>query len=92
MKFFNQIIVEICTNLIFSSYFFFITFLNINAQSIDEIKNNHAKYIWGEGCGTTLKKTDKNALPFLINQISTAVESKFEQFTEEDCNEIKKNY
>ncbi|MCD4772244.1 MAG: LPP20 family lipoprotein [Bacteroidales bacterium] len=64
--------------------FLFFVFNFADAQSIDEIKKNHAKYIWGEGSGSTLKKADQNALSMLINQISTTVESKFEQFTEED--------
>jgi len=66
--------------------FFFFVFNFIEAQSIDEIKKDHAKYIWGEGSGSTLKKADQNALSMLINQISTTVESKFEQFITEDRN------
>ena len=69
------------TYLIILSFF---VFSFVEAQSIDEIKKEHAKYIWGEGSGSTLKKADQNALSILINQISTTVESKFEQFTEED--------
>jgi len=66
--------------------FLFFVFNYIEAQSIDEIKKDHAKYIWGEGSGSTLKKADQNALSMLINQISTTVESKFEQFITEDRN------
>lgn len=64
--------------------FLFFIFNSIEAQSIDDIKRDHAKFIWGEGNGTTLEKADRDALAMLINQISTTVESKFEQFTEEN--------
>lgn len=59
-------------------------FIFVEAQSIDEIKQDRTKYIWGEGSGSTLKKADQNALSMLISQISTTVESKFEQFMEEN--------
>ena len=68
----------------FLIFFLFFTFNFIEAQSIEEIKQNHTNYIWGEGDGCTLKKADQNALSMLISQISTTVESKFEQFTEEN--------
>jgi hypothetical protein len=55
-----------------------------NAQSLQEIKENRAIYIWGEGSGSTLKKADQQALSMLINQISITVESKFEHFKTED--------
>ncbi|MBC8315692.1 MAG: LPP20 family lipoprotein [Bacteroidetes bacterium] len=61
-----------------------ISFLNLHAQTIDEIRQDHHNYIWGQGSGATLKKADQEALAMLINQISVMVESEFEQFTEEE--------
>ena len=49
------------------------------AQTIDMIKNQRRMYIWGEGSGATLKSADNEALSSLISQISTSVESNFEQ-------------
>ncbi|MFP4605930.1 MAG: LPP20 family lipoprotein [Bacteroidales bacterium] len=56
---------------------------NIYGQSVSEIKSQRDKYLWGEGTGTTLSEADKNALSMLVSQISTKVESKFEQFKQE---------
>ena len=56
---------------------------NINAQTIDQIKADRQKYIWGEGSGTTLNRADQDALGMLINQISTQVESQFTLLQEE---------
>ncbi len=49
------------------------------AQSVKEIKSQPEKYIWGEGKGTTLKRADNDALTSLISQISTTVESEYEE-------------
>ena len=54
---------------------------SIFAQSIETIKNDK-NYIYGEGSGVTLQEADQNALRFLLSQISTHVESKYEQNTE----------
>lgn len=62
---------------LFILFALFITSLT-HAQSIDQIKADNRTYIWGEGTGTTLKTADKEALSFLIGQISTQVESRFE--------------
>lgn len=53
------------------------------AQSVDEIKQNRDVYLWGEGTGATLKKADQEALAMLISQISTTVDSRFEQLQDE---------
>ncbi len=58
----------------------------VNAQNIDQIKNDRQNYIWGEGTGTTLDRADQNALGMLINQISTQVESSFSLLKEEVSN------
>jgi len=69
---------------IYVLFILIISFLSIQGQTVKDIKNDHQNYIWGDGIGTTLKKADKDALHMLINQISVMVESKFEQFTEEE--------
>ena len=69
---------------IYFSLIIIISFLNLHAQNVEEIKLDRRNYIWGEGSGTTLKKADQEALSMLINQISVIVESEFEQFTEEE--------
>ena len=46
-------------------------------QSVEDIKGNPNKYLWGEGSGITLKKADQEALAMLISQITTQVESSF---------------
>jgi len=48
-----------------------------NAQTIEQIKNDHQQYLWGEGSGVTLSQADQVALQNLISQISTTVESEF---------------
>ena len=55
----------------------------IEAQSIEQIKAERDKYIWGEGSGITLKQADQEALSLLISQISTNVESSFSSLYEE---------
>ncbi len=57
--------------------FFFLPNLSF-AQSVDEIKGNRERYLWGEGTGTTLKRADDEALADLISQISVSVESSFD--------------
>ena len=57
----------------------FIVSANIYGQSVSEIKANRDKYLWGQGTGTTLSQADKNALSMLVSQISTHVESEFNQ-------------
>ena len=57
----------------------FIVSGNIYGQSVSEIKANRDKYLWGQGTGTTLSQADKNALSMLVSQISTHVESEFNQ-------------
>jgi hypothetical protein len=56
----------------------------IKCQSIELIKENTNKYLWGEGTGITLKKADNGALQMLISQISIQVESKFQHFVKEE--------
>jgi len=73
---------KICFSLILSIFF-----LTLHAQTIEEIRQDNQHYIWGQGSGATLKKADQEALSMLINQISVMVESKFEQFTEEERND-----
>ncbi len=51
---------------------------SICAQSVEEIKSNRQKYLWGEGTGTTLKRADDEALADLISQISVSVSSSFD--------------
>ena len=50
--------------------------INSYAQTIEEIKADRDKYIWGEGKGMSLDEADNAALHSLISQISTVVESK----------------
>ncbi len=61
------------------------------AQSISEIKQDKAHYLWGEGSGNTLKEADNSALADLISLISTQVESNFEKTVEQTAsgNNIK---
>ena len=61
----------------FALLLFLLTGLSCYSQSVDEIKAQRDKYLWGEGSGTTLKKADQEALSMLISQISTHVESSF---------------
>lgn len=61
-----------------------VTIIYLPAQTVEEIRQDRDTYIWGEGIGATLKKADQNALSMLTNQISTTVESKYEQFTTQD--------
>lgn len=62
------------TNLIrFIAVFLF--FSQLQAQTVDEIKLNNQKYLWGEGRGVSLQQADKEALAMLISQISVQVES-----------------
>lgn len=56
------------------------------AQSVDEIKADRERYLWGEGTGTTLKRADDEALADLISQISVSVESSFDN----EVTEIRK--
>ncbi|MBN1338809.1 MAG: LPP20 family lipoprotein [Bacteroidales bacterium] len=53
--------------------------LALSGQSVEEIKGNSRKYIWGEGTGVTLNSADENALAQLISQIFVVVESRFDQ-------------
>src|SRR6056297_507553 len=75
---------------------FFLFFMGItvfsDAQSVDQIKNNTDRYIWGEGTGMTLKSADSEALQMLISQISVQVESKFEHFVKEEESANKEDY
>lgn len=63
-------------------------------QSVQEIKSNTEKYIWGEETGMTLNEADNNALKRLISQISVQVESEYEQFIveEEKVGKKEKDY
>jgi hypothetical protein len=54
-----------------------------NSQTVEQIKENTALYLWGEGTGTTLQEADNEALQMLISQISVQVESKFKHFVSE---------
>jgi len=56
------------------------------SQSVDEIKNQSNKYIWGEGTGMALTVADNEALQMLISQISVQVESKFQHFVKQEEN------
>lgn len=56
-----------------------------NAQSVEEIKNQRDRYLWGEGTGQSLKRADDEALADLISQISVVVSSSFEN----EVNETK---
>lgn len=59
--------------------------LNIFSQTVDEIKNDKQKYLWGEGKGVSIGSADKEALKSLISQISVQVESSAEyEKTEEN--------
>ena len=71
-------------NKIFVFLILVLCYSNISGQNVQDIKNDRAKYIWGEGIGSTLKKADQEALSMLINQISVMVESEFEQIFQED--------
>ncbi|MFC2086163.1 hypothetical protein ACFLQ9_00425 [Bacteroidota bacterium] len=51
--------------------------IQLNAQTVEQIKSDRKQYLWGDGTGMTLKKADQEALAFLIGQISTSVESQF---------------
>lgn len=58
-------------------------FANIGfSQSIEEIKLDRETYIWGEGDGSTISEADKHALYQIVSQISTQVESSFNQTTD----------
>lgn len=59
--------------------FFIVLVAQTYSQSIEEIKDNAQHYIWAEGKGMTLNEADKDALDQLSSQISTTVESNFEQ-------------
>ena len=54
------------------------------AQTVEQIKRDTDKYLWGEGVGMTLKTADNEALQMLISQISVQVESKFKHFVKEE--------
>lgn len=56
----------------------FVFLSQLNAQTVDEIRNNRDHYLWGEGFATTLKRADDEALADLISQISVTVSSSFE--------------
>jgi len=62
------------------------------AQTIEQIKANRQKYLWGEGYGSTLRKADNEALQMLISQISVQVESKFKHFVKEESSGEQNNY
>src|SRR6056297_899762 len=62
------------------------------AQTVEEIKTDRDKYLWGEGTGTTLRKADNEALQMLISQISVQVESKFKHFVEEESSDDQDDY
>jgi hypothetical protein len=68
---------------LFITFLIVITSLNVEAQTIDQIKTDRKTYIWGEGTGVTLNRADQDALGMLINQISTQVESNFTLLQEE---------
>ena len=58
--------------------------LTTKAQNITmtEVKSS-GEYIWGEGCGSTINKADKEALSVLVSQLSISVETGFEINSEE---------
>src|SRR6056297_3394364 len=62
------------------------------AQTVEQIKTDRDKYLWGEGTGTTLRKADNEALQMLISQISVQVESKFKHFVEEESSDDQDDY
>ncbi len=53
------------------------------AQSVDQIKADSRRYLWGEGTGSTLSRATDEALHQLISQISVQVESSFTLLKEE---------
>ncbi len=69
-------------NIFITTLLFFYSIVAI-AQSVEEIKADQKKYIWGEGTGSTLNRADQEALAMLISQISAQVESKFTLLQEE---------
>jgi len=62
------------------------------SQSIDQIKGSPQMYIYGEGVGSTLDAADQSALQQIISQISTQVESSFQQITDQTNTNNKLNY
>lgn len=74
---------------IFAIFFILIQLFQISAQSVEEIKSNRQKYIWGEGVGNTLMNADNEAMMMLVSQISTQVESSFSHLVEESKNNKK---
>ena len=61
----------------------FVAWGTLNSQTVNEIKENKAVYIWGEGTGNTIKDADSQALSDLTSQISAQVESNFEKNVEQ---------
>ncbi|MCK9453082.1 MAG: LPP20 family lipoprotein [Bacteroidales bacterium] len=79
------------TNLIrFIAVFLFC--LQLQAQTVDEIKLNSQKYLWGEGKGVSLQQADKEALAMLISQISVQVESSTQLTANERIEDDKHDY
>lgn len=70
--------VLICRHVFVGALLFLFAPNVILAQSVDEIKADRERYLWGEGTGTTLKKADDGALADLISQISVDVQSSFD--------------
>lgn len=68
---------------IFITTLLFLYSIVATSQSVEEIKADQKKYIWGEGTGSTLNRADQEALAMLITQISAQVESNFTLLQEE---------
>lgn len=60
-------------------------------QSVEEIKTNRTKYLWGEGTGTTVKQAGNDALADLISQISVVVSSSFDTEVLETTTKVGKD-
>jgi len=71
-------------NLIKITIFFLLLSFNGFSQTIEEIKTDRARYLWGEGKATSVRCADKVALDDLISQISSQVESSTEYNRTED--------
>lgn len=57
--------------------------LAMMAQGLNDIKNHPEKYLYGEGWGKTVEEADQAALSMLISQISVAVSSQLDYFSDE---------
>lgn len=58
-----------------------------SAQTVDDIRENRAIYIYGEGRAATVQQADKYALDDIISQISVSIRSEFQLNNKEvECN------